>query len=76
MPDTGFDHLVIVALAALLAPLTVAAVPVLRVPAVVVEVVVGVASVLVSPAAALALLREPAARSVPPARPPTRHVPA
>jgi hypothetical protein len=73
MPDTGFDHLVNVALAALPAPLTVAAVPVLRVPAVVV-VVVGVACVLVSPAAALALLREPAARSAPPARPPTRHL--
>jgi hypothetical protein len=74
MPDTGFDHLVNVALAALPAPLTVAAVPVLRVPAVVVEIVAGVACVLVSPAAALALLREPAARSAPPARPPTRHL--
>jgi Kef-type K+ transport system membrane component KefB len=42
MPDTGFDNLLIVALLALLAPLTVAAMPSLRVPAVVVEIVAGV----------------------------------
>jgi Kef-type K+ transport system membrane component KefB len=42
MPDTGFDNLFIVALVALLAPLAVAAVPSLRVPAVVVEIIAGV----------------------------------
>src|SRR5690349_13729647 len=42
MPDTGFDNLFIVALVALLAPLTVAIVPVLRVPAVVVEILAGI----------------------------------
>lgn len=42
MPDTGFDHLFVVALVALLAPLAVAAVPSLRVPAVVVEILAGV----------------------------------
>jgi Kef-type K+ transport system membrane component KefB len=42
MPDTGFDNLFVVALVALLAPLAVAAVPALRVPAVVVEIVAGV----------------------------------
>jgi Kef-type K+ transport system membrane component KefB len=42
MPDTGFDNLFVVALVALLAPLTVAAVPSIRVPAVVVEIVAGV----------------------------------
>ena len=42
MPDTGFDNLFVVALVALLAPLAVAAVPALRVPAVIVEIVAGV----------------------------------
>jgi Kef-type K+ transport system membrane component KefB len=42
MPDTGFDNLFLVALVALLAPLVVAAVPGLRVPAVVVEILAGV----------------------------------
>jgi Kef-type K+ transport system membrane component KefB len=42
MPGTGFDNLFVVALVALLAPLAVAAVPLLRVPAVVVEIVAGV----------------------------------
>jgi Kef-type K+ transport system membrane component KefB len=42
MPDTGFDNLFVVALAALLAPLAVAAVPAFRVPAVVVEILAGV----------------------------------
>lgn len=41
MPDTGFDNLFVVALVALLAPLCVAAVPVLRVPAVVLEILAG-----------------------------------
>jgi Kef-type K+ transport system membrane component KefB len=42
MPDTGFDNLFVVALVAVLAPLLVAAVPALRVPAVVVEILAGV----------------------------------
>ena len=42
MPDTGFDNLLVVALVALLAPLGVAMVPRLRLPAVVVEIVAGV----------------------------------
>jgi NhaP-type Na+/H+ or K+/H+ antiporter len=42
VPGTGFDDLFIVALVALLAPLTVATMPSLRVPAVVVEIVAGV----------------------------------
>jgi Kef-type K+ transport system membrane component KefB len=42
MPDTGFDNLFVVALVALLAPLAVAALPALRVPAVVVEIIAGV----------------------------------
>jgi Kef-type K+ transport system membrane component KefB len=42
MPDTGFDNLFVVALIALMAPLVVAVVPALRVPAVVVEIVAGV----------------------------------
>jgi Kef-type K+ transport system membrane component KefB len=42
MPDTGFVNLFVVALVALLAPLTVAAVPIVRVPAVVVEIGAGV----------------------------------
>jgi Kef-type K+ transport system membrane component KefB len=42
MPDPGFDNLFLVALVALLAPLVVAAVPGLRVPAVVVEILAGV----------------------------------
>lgn len=42
MPDTGFDNLFVVALVALLAPLCVAAVPVLRIPAVVLEILAGV----------------------------------
>ena len=42
MPHTGFDNLFVVALVALLAPLAVAAMPSLRVPAVVVEIVAGV----------------------------------
>src|SRR4051794_32769595 len=42
MPDTGFVNLFVVALVALLAPLTVAAVPIVRVPAVVAEIVAGV----------------------------------
>jgi Kef-type K+ transport system membrane component KefB len=43
MPNTGFDNIFIVALVALLAPLVVATVPALRVPAVVVEIMAGVA---------------------------------
>jgi Kef-type K+ transport system membrane component KefB len=42
MPDTGFDNLFVVALVALLAPLSVALVPSLRLPAVVVEILAGV----------------------------------
>jgi Kef-type K+ transport system membrane component KefB len=42
MPDTGFDNLFVVALVALVAPLTVATLPGLRVPAVVVEILAGV----------------------------------
>jgi Kef-type K+ transport system membrane component KefB len=42
MPDTGFDNLFVVALVALLAPLAVAAVPALRVPAVVLEILAGI----------------------------------
>lgn len=42
MPDTGFDNLFIVALIALLAPLATAALPGVRVPAVVVEILAGV----------------------------------
>jgi Kef-type K+ transport system membrane component KefB len=42
MPDTGFDNLFIVALVALLAPLCVAIVPVLRIPAVVLEILAGI----------------------------------
>src|ERR1044072_8147048 len=42
MPDTGFDNLFVVALVALLAPLAVAVVPALRVPAVVLEILAGI----------------------------------
>jgi Kef-type K+ transport system membrane component KefB len=42
MPNTGFDNLFVVAVVALLAPLVVAWLPGLRVPAVVVEIVAGV----------------------------------
>jgi Kef-type K+ transport system membrane component KefB len=42
MPDTGFDNLFIVALVALLAPLAVAVVPNLRMPAVVLEILAGI----------------------------------
>src|SRR3954454_13046578 len=42
MPDTGFDNLFVVTVLALLAPLTVAMLPGLRVPAVVVEILAGV----------------------------------
>jgi Kef-type K+ transport system membrane component KefB len=42
MPDTAFDNLFIVALIALLAPLSVAFVPVLRIPAVVLEILAGI----------------------------------
>jgi Kef-type K+ transport system membrane component KefB len=42
MPDTGFVNLLVVAVVALLAPLAVASVPVVRVPGVVVEIVAGV----------------------------------
>jgi Kef-type K+ transport system membrane component KefB len=42
MPETGFDNLFIVALVALLAPLAVAVAPSLRVPAVVLEILVGI----------------------------------
>src|SRR5690348_16280848 len=42
MPDTGFDNLFVVALVALLAPLLVAALPGVRVPAVVAEIIAGV----------------------------------
>jgi Kef-type K+ transport system membrane component KefB len=42
MPDTGFDNLFVVALVALLAPLAVAVVPGLRVPAVVLEILAGI----------------------------------
>src|SRR3954454_6183474 len=42
MPDTGFDNLFIVALIALIAPLATAAMPAVRVPAVVVEILAGV----------------------------------
>jgi Kef-type K+ transport system membrane component KefB len=42
MPDTGFTHLFLVALVALLAPLAVAAMPAVRVPAVVVEILAGI----------------------------------
>jgi len=42
MPDTGFDNLFIVALIALFAPLATAAMPAVRVPAVVVEILAGV----------------------------------
>lgn len=41
MPDTGFTNLFVVALVALLAPLAVASIPVLRVPAVVLEILAG-----------------------------------
>lgn len=43
MPDTGFDNLFVVALVALLAPLTVAVLPAVRVPAVVLEILAGIA---------------------------------
>ena len=42
MPDTGFTNLFVVALVAFLAPLTVAMLPRLRVPSVVLEIVAGV----------------------------------
>jgi Kef-type K+ transport system membrane component KefB len=42
MPDIGFENLFIVALVALLAPLTVAAAPALRVPSVVLEILAGI----------------------------------
>jgi Kef-type K+ transport system membrane component KefB len=42
MPDTGFDNLFVVSLVALLAPLAVAVVPFLRVPAVVLEILAGI----------------------------------
>jgi multisubunit Na+/H+ antiporter MnhB subunit len=42
MPETGFDNLFVVALVALLAPLAVAVAPSLRVPAVVLEILVGI----------------------------------
>src|SRR4051795_12879742 len=42
MPDIGFDNLFVVALVALLAPLAVAVVPALRVPAVVLEILAGI----------------------------------
>ena len=42
MPDLGFDNLFLVALVALVAPLAVATVPALRVPAVVLEILAGI----------------------------------
>jgi hypothetical protein len=42
MPDTGIDNLFVVALVALLAPLVVAALPALRVPALVLEILAGI----------------------------------
>jgi Kef-type K+ transport system membrane component KefB len=42
MPDTGFDHLFVVSLVALLAPLVAVAVPAVRIPAVVLEILAGV----------------------------------
>jgi Kef-type K+ transport system membrane component KefB len=42
VPDTGFDNLLVVSLVALLAPLCVAAMPSLRVPAVVLEILAGI----------------------------------